>query len=989
MGLISVSVAGCKVIVPAPSPVALSLERVQTELSSGHLALAIRELDRAWRTSPVFRPVLAHLYARLLMRQGNWPGAINLLSYGLGDCPTPDLAADLSAALHRSGQTAAAADRLDDALRRFSANPRGALARQTRAVLGNVASRYAGWAGITPTLSFYGEVLETSSRVDFELRGAADELLALKSVSANAGRAVVRFALPRMPVSQLRLTANGRPLLGGEQTFPISFAVDGRCRDDNGVIRGWARVGWNPSARPRIVIHRKAVSATGQLPGCRWEFEWERGPSTTPGGRFDVGVSLPDGTVQLLPDSPVVTRSVAVARPRKRDEAGSSLADKRGRKPTAVDIIIPCYQDRLRTAACIEAVCRTSRQAAEIIVVDDASPDPALSADLDAHAAAGRVTLLRNQKNLGFAASINRAMALHPDRDAVFVNSDVVVFDGWLARLEAIATRSADIGTVTPMADDDSIVGYTASEKDEVASARNLDRFLVANNKGGVNIELPVGVGFCLYVRRDCWRETGPFDEDVFGLGYGEEADFCMRARKLGWRHVLAPDVFVHHAGSKSFGSRRAALLERSGRLLNQRHPGYDAFVAEFLRLDPMRPVRRLLDMSRLRAFDTKIDLIVTLALSGGVDRFVSQRCRQIRAEGRMPLILQPAKLADMDECIIRSDEPLFTYLRFDVPEELSLLRGLLGSLRLHSVELHHTLGLDARVVDMVREVGPAMDVYIHDYSWVCPRVTLVDGSGSYCGEPALTKCEACIRRNGSNTPEDITVAALRRRSAQWLGAARRVIAPSEDTARRLERYLPKLRVEVEPHELFMSDAPTPSILPTPIVKVAVLGAIGHHKGYKVLLECARDAAKRQLPLDFVVIGYTENDKRLERTKRVFVTGPYSDSEVGYLIRREAPHVVFLPSVWPETWCYTLSHAIASGLPVVAFDIGAIAERLRAGQKGTLLRLGMSPRQINDRLIALGREAMRPDASIAMSSSSKQAAMENGSPTSMWNSRNG
>ena len=89
-------------------------------------------------------------------------------------------------------------------------------------------------------------------------------------------------------------------------------------------------------------------------------------------------------------------------------------------------------------------------------------------------------------------------------------------------------------------------------------------------------MEIPVGVGFCLYIRNDCLKDVGELDASVFGIGYGEESDFCLRARQRGWSHRLAADVFVYHASARSFGARRAALLERSQRLLNLRYPGYD-----------------------------------------------------------------------------------------------------------------------------------------------------------------------------------------------------------------------------------------------------------------------------------------------------------------------------------------------------------------------------------------------------------------------------
>ena len=87
---------------------------------------------------------------------------------------------------------------------------------------------------------------------------------------------------------------------------------------------------------------------------------------------------------------------------------------------------------------------------------------------------------------------------------------------------------------------------------------------------------------------------------------------------------------------------------------------------------------------------------------------------------------------------------------------------------------------------------------------------------------------------------------------------ARRVIAPSSDTAARLGRHFQDLEIQVQPHA-----APTaPAALPSrpgeaKVIRVALIGAIGDHKGYRILLECARDARARRLPLEFVVIGYT------------------------------------------------------------------------------------------------------------------------------------
>ena len=78
---------------------------------------------------------------------------------------------------------------------------------------------------------------------------------------------------------------------------------------------------------------------------------------------------------------------------------------------------------------------------------------------------------------------------------------------------------------------------------------------------------MPTGHGFCLYIRAECLDETGLLREDLFAQGYGEENDFCMRARHLGWRHVAVPGVFVAHHGAGSFNAARDDLhASQSGR---------------------------------------------------------------------------------------------------------------------------------------------------------------------------------------------------------------------------------------------------------------------------------------------------------------------------------------------------------------------------------------------------------------------------------------
>src|SRR5690606_38208983 len=97
----------------------------------------------------------------------------------------------------------------------------------------------------------------------------------------------------------------------------------------------------------------------------------------------------------------------------------------------------------------------------------------------------------------------------------------------------------------------------------------------------GPSVEVPTGHGFCLYVKRSCIRAVGFLDEPAFGRGYGEEVDFCLRAREAGFKHICAPNVFVGHVGGVSFGSNADSMKKRNRDLLAKKYPRYAAEVSE------------------------------------------------------------------------------------------------------------------------------------------------------------------------------------------------------------------------------------------------------------------------------------------------------------------------------------------------------------------------------------------------------------------------
>ncbi|MBV9997052.1 MAG: glycosyltransferase [Caulobacteraceae bacterium] len=270
-----------------------------------------------------------------------------------------------------------------------------------------------------------------------------------------------------------------------------------------------------------------------------------------------------------------------------------------------VDVIVPVYNQPDVVAGCIESVLATiDRRVAEVIVIDDGSTNAKVVSYLRSKAESGAITLHINDKNRGFTRTVNRGMRCHPDRDVLLLNSDTVVYGCWLERLRAAAYSGPKIATVNPLTNASHISAYphrdgnsgVALELDD----KTLDAMAAARNKG-VYVDVHTTVGFCMYIRRDCLRTFGLFDERHFPVGYGEESDFCYRARKVGWRHLVAGDVFVRHLDGQSFGERKNRLVKEMLAKFHKLHPDVALYDAYFEKADPVRTVRSRLDLARVR----------------------------------------------------------------------------------------------------------------------------------------------------------------------------------------------------------------------------------------------------------------------------------------------------------------------------------------------------------------------------------------------------
>ena len=618
-------------------------------------------------------------------------------------------------------------------------------------------------------------------------------------------------------------------------------------------------------------------------------------------------------------------------------------------RATPIDIVVPVYNAAADLARCVDSVLEHSTGDWRLLLIDDASPDPAIRtyfSELRARRLL-RVTLLANEKNIGFTLTANRGFAeARREADILLLNSDTVVTRGWLDRLSRCAASDLRIGTITPFSNNAEICSLPRfCTNDPWPPGKDPEPLVNALERAAVPTypDLPTGVGFCLYIRRPLLDAIGGLDP-AFGLGYGEENDFCLRAAGAGYRNVLCEDALVLHLGGSSFGAKRAHLAERNTALLLERHPHYLDLVRSYIAADPVRPLRELA-ASQQRVLDGPPHGILHLlhGHGGGTEYHVRALVAASSDAFRHYLLIAVGEDWRLEEY---ADDAVIGYDFRRAAGETShdLLGGIVARFGIDLVHLHNISGCREAVLTALSELSIPYGYTVHDLNFACPTITFLDAQSKYCY--AITDanaCQACLAAQREFA--DVDIVAWRERHRTLLARSAFLIAPSQWAATMLRRYFPEHSVAIiahgSGHGMPRDDAIYTRLdlpddgMPT----VAVIGAIGADKGARRLERLVELTRTLGLRLRWVLIGYLDRGREQWQSADAVFTqhGPFDSREIGALLEHYRVRLVAYPSVGPETFSFTLSEAWAAGRPVVVPPIGALAERVAASGGGWVL----------------------------------------------------
>ena len=221
-----------------------------------------------------------------------------------------------------------------------------------------------------------------------------------------------------------------------------------------------------------------------------------------------------------------------------------------------------------------------------------------------------------------------------------------------------------------------------------------------------------------------------------------------------------------------------------------------------------------------------------------------------------------------------------------------------------------------------------------HDYSWICPKRTLLRPGGTVCPGPSLGRCTSCGREQYGLARSLATDLATRRGRATVRPAAH--VAVSTAVAVALAPYTQSQPIVipnfVDPDIVDMPDVEVPGLPDAQFVLFA--GAALPHKGIDVLLRAWEPTPR---PCQLVVAGLQAGARQWPPFVHVVTL---TRSQMITAWRRAAVAVV--PSVWAEPCPTVAIEAMAQGTPVVGSDIGGLRDIVQTGISGILVAPGDS-----------------------------------------------
>jgi GT2 family glycosyltransferase len=233
-----------------------------------------------------------------------------------------------------------------------------------------------------------------------------------------------------------------------------------------------------------------------------------------------------------------------------------------------ISIIIVTWNTKDLLQKCLDSIYKTIHDITfEIIVIDNASEDDTV---VMLKGKFPHITLIKNNRNLGFGAANNQGLRIMRGRYALLLNSDTVLTIQAVEELFTFMETHPEAAMACGQ-----LLNTDGSKQNSIASFPSLltlmtnmplleylfpKRYPSKRYNYEKPIEVDSGIGACLLVRKKAIDEVGMFDERYFF--FFEETDWAYQMKKAGWKIFHIPTAFIYHFQGQSIGRNVRSRIE-------------------------------------------------------------------------------------------------------------------------------------------------------------------------------------------------------------------------------------------------------------------------------------------------------------------------------------------------------------------------------------------------------------------------------------------
>lgn len=626
------------------------------------------------------------------------------------------------------------------------------------------------------------------------------------------------------------------------------------------------------------------------------------------------------------------------------------------------DVIIPIYNALDALKECVDSVVKnTDLNTCGLILINDCSTDSNVSLYLGKFKEKNNsknITVIENDKNLGFVGTVNKGMK-YSKNDVLLLNSDTVVGKDWLKKIQKCAYSMEKVATVTPLSNNATLVSVPYGlQRNEIPEDLDIDQYNVIVSKCSYRDypEVPTAHGFCMYIKREVLNLVGYFDEETFERGYGEENDFSFRCIDYGYRNIVCDDVIVFHKESQSFSLEREKVIEDHLKKLKNRYPEYKLYLDDWCKRYPIGYIGKNINYNINLGKKRNVLFLIHdwKTNTGGTTLHVKDIIKGLNNRFNFHVLYPDdggyvvhSYFDDIEDQFFYPlvVEKMNLYSRYN-QEYKNMIENIVLSLGIDVIHIHHMINHYFDVINVAKEHNIYSIITLHDFYSLCPTINMLYCGEKYCMNLDNKDCQKCLFIT-KKINHDI-MGDWRNDWLVFLKKFDKVIVPSSDTKKRILDVYSDISIDDIEHgiELVKNDY---NIEIDDTFNIAFIGVMSHHKGGTILVDLLKRHVDKKLK--FHVFGKSEFTYLMKNKKNYIFHGRYNRDELPKLLAENKIHLICFFQIWPETYSYTLNEAIASGIPVLSFDIGAGAERVKKYNLGWTMPLNSSLSDIEKKLL--------------------------------------